>query len=324
MPLSSTDNILVGGNRHLTGWDESTWGTKPGSPDYVYLPLTEYGVRLNRKRRSNRPYFGQFGVKHGKTTSGMPQGNMAGALHGYYPATITTSLAEWIITKAFGNPASNDLPSFGVEDAQGPDLSNKQHNGLRINTFTLTGTEDDDSVLWTADVMGKTEVSVETAQTVPNDLEKLTEFEFPDVTLSVADSSDGVEIEMQSFQLVRNNNLRPAYVGSRSPRHLKRTTRNTSFQTVILKNSDTYDEAERLFINGDPDAEYDLTLTLLGLHNGTASDDYARLVISMPRCQLVMPEDAHALEDYTRTTLNFEILKPDSASADISLVWDTV
>lgn len=323
MPLSSTDNILVGGNLHYTAWDESTWGTKPGSPTYFFLPLNECGIRLNRKRRTNTPYFGQFGKKHGKTTSGMPQGNIGGALHAYHPAGLSKSVAQWLLEKAFSNPASNDLLSFGIENAQGPDLSNKQWNGLRMNTFTLTGSEDDDSVMWTADVMGRTEVSPETAQTVPVDLEKFLEFEFPDVTLSVADSSDGVEIDMQSFQLVRSNGLRPAYVGNRSPRHLKRTVRGTTFQAVILKNSDTYDEAERLFVGGDPDAEYDLTLTLRGLHNGSAANDYTTIEILMARCQLVTPEDQHAVEDYSRTTLNFECMKPDTSDADFEISFGT-
>lgn len=326
MALSSDGNILVGGNLHYTAWAETsaaTWGTKPVSPTYLYLPLTECGIRLNRLRRNNMPYFGQFGRKHGKTVSGYPQGNIGGALHGYHPSGLSKSVAQFLLEMAFSNPASNDLLSFGLESAQGPDLCNKQWDGLRMNSFTLQGSEDDGVVTWSADVIGKSESQPTTAQTVPNDLEKFSEFEFPDVTLSVADSSDGTPIDMQSFQLVRNNGLRPSKLGSRTPRHLKRTQRNTTFQCVILKNSDTYDDAQRLFLAGTPDAEYDLTLTLKGLHNGSTTNNFTTVTITMKRAQLSEPEDAHAVEDYSRTTLNFDLLKPDSSDAEFSIAYGT-
>jgi hypothetical protein len=323
MPLSSADNILVGGNLHYTAWAESVWGTKPGSPDEFLLPLTECGIKLNRKRRNNLPYFGQFGRKHGKTVSGYPQGNIAGALHGYHPAGLSKSVAQWLLEMAFNSPASNDLPSFGIESAQGPDIANKQWDGLRMNSFTLSGSEDDGVVMWSADVIGKLETQPATAYTVPDDLEKFSEFEFSDCVLTVADSSDGVVLEMQSFQLVRNNGLKPAMLGGRSPTHLKRTQRNTTFQCVILKNSDDYDDAERLFIDNTPDSEYDLTLTLRGLHNGSSTNNYTTVSIVMARAQLATPDDAHAVEDYSRTTLNFDLLKPDTSEADFAISFST-
>lgn len=324
-------DVILGPNRHVTMWpedpdedssSEATWGTKPGTPRYYHMPLDTYDVRLTRDHRNNTPYLGQKARKHGRAYRGMPSGSFGGKLHGYWPSGATRSLAQFLMDMAFGLPDSNFINSFGAEDAQGPDTANKQHNGLRINRFTLSGSDQSGVVEFTADVMGKSEATVGTAQTVPNDLEKLLDFEFPDATmeLDLAGGTSYTEHEIESFQLVRDNMLRPKYLNSREPTALASGGRETTLQLSIPKHANTWDGYARTltadtFISG--------RLTLLGLHNGSAANNYTKVVIVFPRLRFVDPSDRHNVNDYSMTTLDFQCLKPDSASAEISLTWST-
>lgn len=329
--MAYPDDVLVGQNNYVTIWDEdpdgassseATWGTKPGSPAYAFCPVEEYGVVLTREHRNNTPYLGQFAKKHGRAWRGMPQGSIRGKLHGYWPSGFGKSLAQFWFDMAFGQPAANDLYSFGAEFAQGPDQSNKQHDGLRINQLTISGSDQSGVYEFAADVMGKTESNVVTAQTVPNDLEKLLEFEFADSTweFDLAGGTSYTAHSIASIQVVRNNGLKPKYLNSRTPTALKRTMRDTSIQLQIPKHVNTWDGYARTLT---ADTFVSARWTLLGLHNGSASDAYTKLVVVFPYLRLVDPQDALPVEDYAMTTLNFQALKPDTSSAEVSLTWST-
>ena len=325
------ENTLVGQKRFVIAWDEDpdattsgAWGTKPVSPSTFLLPLDTCDVNLRKDRRNNKPYFGQFATKHGRSYRGMPQGNMAGALHGYKPANLSISIAEWLFNQALNDPTATEINSFGIEDVQGPDLTNKQINGLRFNTFTLQGSESSGRVEWSGDVMGKSESQVDTTSySVPDDMEKLLDFEFQDVTfeLDLAGGTSWTEWKIDSFNLTCNNGLKPKYLNSRTPTMLKRTMRDRNFQVVIPKHVDTWDDYARVLTS---DAEPSARLTLLGLHNGTLSNAYTKVIIVFPRLQLVSgPQDRWAVEDYAMQTLDFQCLKPDTSTNELTHTWST-
>lgn len=325
------EDTLVGGKRFIVAWHEDpdsstdgSWGTKPVSPSTFLLPVETCDVNIRKDRRNNKPYFGQFGVKHGRSYKGMPQGSMGGALHGFKPANLSISIAQWLFDQAFGDPTLSEMNSFGIEDVQGPDLANKQINGLRFNTFSLQGSEQSGRLEWSGDVMGKSETQVNTTTyTVPDDLEKLYDFEFADITFEfdLAGGTSYTAHQIQSFNLQRNNGLKVAYLNSRTPTMLKRTMRDTSLQIVVPKHADTWDDYARVF---DSDAEPSARLTILGKHNGSLSDTYTKLVAVFPRLQFVgQPQDRHAVEDYTFQTLDFQCLKPDTSANEITLTWST-
>lgn len=325
------ENTLVGQKRFVIAWDENpdattdgAWGTKPASPSTFLLPLDTFDVSLRKDRRNNKPYFGNFGIKHGRSYRGLPQGNIGGALHGYKPANLSISLAEWLFNQALGDPTLTEINSFGCEDVQGPDLTNKQINGLRFNTFTVQGGESTGRVEWSGDVMGKSEVQVDTTTySVPDDMEKLLDFEFADVTFEfdLAGGTSYTEWEIDSFNFSANNGLKPKYLNSRTPTMLKRTMRERNLQIVIPKHVDTWDDYARVLTS---DAEPSARLTMLGLHNGTLSDSYAKVVMVFPRLQLVSgPQDRWATEDYTMQTLDFQCLKPDTSAQEVTVTWST-
>ena len=36
---------ILGPNSFVNIYPESTWGTKPGTPDYVFLPCDKFGIK---------------------------------------------------------------------------------------------------------------------------------------------------------------------------------------------------------------------------------------------------------------------------------------
>lgn len=304
--------VVTGQNIHVTAWDEDnltggsgTWGTKPGSPTYKFLPCYSYDVKFNTTRRNSRPHLGQYAVKHGRRYKGIPSGSMSGPM--------TASVAEFITDWAFAGDGVNFPSSIGCERAEGPDVANEQANGLMCNTFTLAGNEDQGNVVWTADVMGHSVGTVGTAQTVPNDLDSLSDFEFIDATLEI----DSTATQMSGFSLNRQNNLVPKWLGSSTPQTLARTSQTTNFSFELPKQAATYDVVRRLLT---AETEYDITLAVAGITGGGTT---TTVTIDMPRCQVIMPDDAYGVDQLTMTTISTQCLKPDTSAAPISITVAT-
>jgi len=316
--MTELTSIIVDQDIHVTTWAESTWGTKPGSTPYVFLPLTQLDVAFQAERRENRPFLGQFGRNHGRRLKGMPRGSMGGLLHGFYDSDVSKSLAEFVLDWVFDSPTSNFPPSIGLERAEGPNVANEQFNGLRVNQFTLTGSEDSGVVSWTADVMGHSAAAVVTAQTIPNDLETMADFEFADVSMTVDHGGGAAAEQISEFTLVRNNALEVKYLGALTPQALFRTDRLTTFSFNFPKQADTYDVYRRLMTS---ETELDIILSMQGLHNGTAANDYTTCTIDMERCQIASIEDANG--NPKMVTVNCVVLKPDSSTADVVVTFGT-
>lgn len=314
-------NEIHGEKSYLFLAPEATWGTTPGTPGYFFCPVTSYEVRMQRDRRNAQPFVGLRQRKHGRSYRGMPSGALQTALYGVYPgagvssSATDQSIAEHLLEWGLGSHESVDLPSKLAEWAEGPNVANVRHNGLRVNTATLEGSAGNGGITINLDLMGKSESAVVTAQTLPTDLDKLVEFDFADSSFTLGGSA----ISLESFRLSVANNLTPVYLNSTAPSHLSAGQRVASVQLVPIKNSDTYGALNRAFT----ESESAITITLKGLHNGTgtAGTNYTQVVITLPRCAFVNPEDTRNIAELMRQPLNFDVLKPDSSSNDLSMVW---
>ena len=116
---------------------ETTWGTTPGTPDFYHLPVTSYGVKMARDRRNSTPFVGLQQRKHGRSFRGMPSWQLQTNLYGYKPGGAAQSIMEYLITWACSQPESIDKLSKFADWADGPDISNVRHNGLRVNGWTV-------------------------------------------------------------------------------------------------------------------------------------------------------------------------------------------
>lgn len=307
--------VIHGIHSYLALFAETTWGTTPGSPVFYHIPVATYGVKMNRDRRNSTPFIGLHQRKHGKSFRGMPSGQLQTNMYGWKPGGAAQSIMEYLVTWAMSQPETVDKLSKGADWAEGPDVSNVRHNGLRVNGWTIEGSADSGTVTISLDLMGKTETALATAQTLPNDRELCIEMEFSDCTFALG----GVAQNLRSFRWQGQNNLAATYVNATSPSYLAAGQLVESLNFQMLKEADTYAAYNRAF------AEQEMTgqIVLKGPHNGTGTGgtNFTVLTVDFNRLAFVAPEDSRAINALIEEGLTFDVLKPDSASAAKTLTY---
>lgn len=297
---------------------ETTWGTTPGTPTYYHVPVTTYAVKMTRDRRNSTPFVGLQQRKHGRSFRGMPSGQLQTNLYGYKPGGADQSIMEYLVTWACSQPETIDKLSKLADWAEGPDVSNVRHNGLRVNGWTIEGSADSGTVTISLDLMGKTESALVTAQSLPNDREKCLEMEFADCTFALG----GTPYLLRSFRWQGQNNLAATYLNGTSPAFLASGQLVESLNFTFMKADDTFAAYNRAF------AEQEMTgqMVLKGGHNGTGGvgTDYTVLTVDFNRLAFVAPEDTRAMNALIEEGLTFDVLKPDSSSAAKTLAYTEV
>lgn len=296
---------------------ESTWGTTPGTPSYYHVPVTTYGVKMKRDRRKSRPFTGLLQAKHGKSFRGMPAGQLQTGLYGFKPSGSSLSIMQLLIDWAMSEPETVDKISKLAEWAEGPDISNVRHNGLRVNGWTIEGSADSGTVTISLDLMGKTESALATAQSIPNDRELCIEMEFSDCTFALG----GVAQQLRSFQWQGQNALAATYLNGTAPAHLSAGDLTETLNFTIMKAADTYTAYNRAF------SEVNMTgqIVLKGPHNGTGTGgtDYTVLTIDFNRLSFIEPADSSS-NALIEEGLSFDVFKPDTSSAAKTLTYSEI
>lgn len=329
MPITE-NNLILGATKYLTMYDESTWGVRPASPTYFHIPVTDYNVKFTPVNRQANPYIGEYQRMHNQNYKGMPSGTMVLPLYGFHLPSMGKSIAQYILDWAFGDYELIALTSKGAEWAEGPNVANKRHHGLRVNSATLSGSEDTGFIGVSLELQGQSEDGEDilvTAQTLPANRFKLVDFEYcgsaanADTTFFLG--ADGTEpIYPKSFQIQIQNGLKAEYLNSFNPSLLPKTQRVVTMQVVLPKNSDTYDAFRRL-----PNAtELVGQFLLKGLHMGTGTNgtNWSQAQIDMPRCSYVNHTDQGGIADLAFQPLDFVLLKPQTSSNDITFTWTDV
>lgn len=305
--------IMEGRKSYATFFAEATWGTRPATPVYYHIPVDPYGVVMNRETRNADPFIGILGQKHNKSFRGMPSGQIVTCPYGYKPNSNALSIMQYLVDWGISEPQTIEKLSKGVDWAEGPDVSNKTHLGLRVNSLTLEGSADSGRVLLTLDVMGKTEVALVTAQTLVDDREGIIEPEFSDVTAALGGSA----ISIGSFRYTVANNLTPTYLNGTSPAHLTAGQLVETLEFEIIKTADTYSALQRAFAESEVTGQ----LVIKSPHNGTGSTGtYTVLTIDFGRLAFLNPADS-AQKALLRQRLSFKPLKPDSSTATKVLTY---
>ena len=78
--MAVTTPIVGGVDNYINIYSEATWGTRPGSPTVLNLPVTGYTVASQRNSRQTQAHYGQFGAIWTHHVNGMPSGKIAGEL----------------------------------------------------------------------------------------------------------------------------------------------------------------------------------------------------------------------------------------------------
>lgn len=307
---------IVGFGDYAVIYPETVWGTRPVSPTRTPIPVTQCGLKFAAETRKHNLYTGVLPRKHSTNFRGMVAGPFNAPLFGW--VKNAKPLARWLIE--WGMPATNavDLPSYGVQWHSGDaDEASNQYNGCRVNDMTISGSEDSGFVDAALNLMGKSDEALATGDilAVPDDMEKLVDFSFKDVTFTL----DSVATLCASFSIKQTNGLKPKYLNSATPSRLYRTSRIIEVNLVPLRLDDTWD----IICRALGMSEHTLTVAMSGPHNGTGTGGTTNTTVSFafPRLSYQNHAPTGGREDILTDGLNFEALKPDTVSDIMAVTW---
>jgi hypothetical protein len=296
--------------------ETEAWATLDGEPDYVFTPVTSFGLDEDERIRNAQVYAGQINAAYQNRQRGLVKGNIVTPLFGWRPSGLTTSLAEFWLGWAAGQRGTK-LPQSRAFEWSREDTANERHLGCRVNGFTLQGSEAGISL--TIDVIGRTVEPFSTAQTLPNDMQELIEFLFDD---SVVCTLNSIATNISQFSWQVQRPLTPNWENAALITGLPAGQRWTETFTVTKKKVDatwqTRGRTAGVF-------ECPLVLTLKGVHQGTGTGgtNYAKATITMPRLSLTSVKEQGSPNELTET-LTFNVLKPQSSSAASAVTWSEV
>lgn len=319
-------NEILGARSYLCLASEDIWGSNPmgaagsgsnasgSAQDYMHIPVDAYGVKFTPQNRQSNPFIGLLQQKHSTNFRGMPSGGLQTKFYGWQADNMGKSIAQYLMEWGFQNHEDTTPPSMSAIWAEGPDVSNKIHTGLRVTNAILAGQDDSGEVTISLELMGKDEDTLGTMPTLPTDREKLIEAKFADVTLTLG----GAAVNIKDFQWQVQSQLIVEHLNSYWPSLILKTRHVETFQCTLIKNSSTYDVYRRL----STDTELAATLVVKGLHNGTGSTgNYSQVSISLPRMHFLNSDDQISPTELARQPLQFAVLKPDSSSNCSAMTW---
>jgi hypothetical protein len=321
-------NEILGARSYFAFAVEDVWGSNPvgaaagsgsnasgSAQDYMHLPVMEYSVRFRPENRQAQAFTGVLQQKHSTNFRGRPSGNLVCPFFGWATHNLSKSLAQALMEIGFANHEDTEPPSLTGVWAQGPNIANLIHNGLRCNNATLSGSADSGEVNISLGLDGKSEALLSTAPSLPVDREKLIDAKFADTTFSIG----GSQIQIKDFSWAVQNMLIVEFLNSYTPQLILKTAHRETLTVTLMKNSSTYDAYRRL----TTDTDLVGALTVRALHNGTLSDTYAKLSVAFPRMHLLDVDDQFGMTDLARQPLSFQILKPDTSANCSAMTWTT-
>ena len=308
--------VHAGWQRRIHFAAETTWGTTPGSPAYIYLPYSSYSVIATPQSVQAGLFTGHRQRRHNRVNRYTVQGQVQTPLWGYQvdDGVNTQSIAQRLIAPALSAPAGLELDALLFEIFEN-DTENKRHNGLRINNLTLAGDSQSNIITLTLDLIGKSETGGITEQSLSATLPQPVEFLFSDSTFAYAGSA----IELESFQITVNNNLQPRWGNASTISYLTNGERHVNYQFSVVKTANTWDALRRSTAVNNATAQ----LVLKGLHGGTAANNYTTVTIDFDRVNFMNASDNGDLNALWSQSPEFVVLKPDTTDNEIDVTYGT-
>lgn len=313
---------LANSQYYLMLADESTWGTV--GTTWYHLPVNSYGVRFRPTSRQAKPKVGLQQGKHFSNTKGFVAGQIDTYLYGYGAGSSTSvSLMEKLLTWGFGDSESVCGAAKSAEwGLAGTDYGNKKHLGLRCDSITVRGSEDQDAISVMLNVMGQNESSTTfEMEGLPSDMNGITEVEFTNVDFYIGDDSGSLALlPIRAFAIQRNRGLKEHYLGSDRPTYLGATTNETSVVIAPMK----LDRDNDVLLRALGSQEQYGRFIFKGSHVGSLSTgDLAVATVDIPRMALVNKEDSDDRDGFTFEQLQWTALKPDTTDNSVVLAYST-
>lgn len=311
--------ITPGSICYLVVCRESTWGTKPGSPTNVYLPVENPAINMVPQLRESKPFSGTPSGVHAQVVRASPSGTIQVPLYPWQLSGHTKSLAqhimEWALPTAFDASTMCDFPSMTIEASEGA-ISDRQFLGMRVGQFQLSGSEQDPGMKMALTLMGKDANALGTPPAAPPDNKNgLQDMQFSDLVLTV----DGVETSINNFQLDMNFGMQSIFNSSDRPEIILASEISGSLALGRQKGDSTWDE----LLCDSATHEYSIVAELRGSHNGTGGVGTTEtvLTITLPRCVLKDAPTAWVMNNANTQNLNFVLKKPDTSDEMISAAF---
>lgn len=315
----------------------SAWGTEATVPVLLHHPVAKYDVKAGRMTKENDRLIGIAQSGHLQNVGKMLAGGLDVPFYGHVDSGTTIALAQSMFEWAFGDGSTVTLETSDarpsatvyniVRDGGNTQISSRKDAGLRVNKFTLKGSEDG-FVEMSLELMGKSTAEFSSSpNALPNDRQELTEALFIDSIVTLG----GSNLPVASFELSVDFGLKPRRLTGAAAAGLTTGGWITNLPAagkvkaeltlVPLKTVNTWDGYQRLMATIDLAA----VLSVQGLHGGSGgSGDYTRLSLSMARCALKNADEVFGNDDIANQPLKFTVLKPSSSAVMIVPTWSEV
>jgi hypothetical protein len=315
----------MGWEKYVVLTPEDTWPVLDDTNADLYLPYSEYSVRVTsqsvqaelfsgwRQRRANRIVRANLG------------GNIAAPL--YCTHTGAKSYAQWLIDWALSGPASKYGDSFTgrLNDETG---DNVRHLGLRVNTMTISGNAQDGRLLFTMAVNGHSEVDESAMPALSATAPLPSEFLFADCQFFLSDevaaesaSSPGEEIHPDSFTITINNTHEVKHLNDHWPSVIAQGVRKVDVKLGWLKENSTYSD----LLRSSDVTNRAFRIDALGNHLGTgASGTHTRMQLLFDRLNFANQASRIGLNTLTMEDVDWVSLKPDTAASEMEAAFSLV
>jgi len=308
-------NEIVRTLNYLCMGNETDWGQLPDPATYFHIPVLNYTVVAIPQERTADPFVGFMGQAQRNTPMYHVAGRLTAPLYGWKPTNLSTSIMQFLIDWGFGNQQTLATPSKFAEWAEGPNVANKRHLGLRVDQATIMGSADLKTFVIDLALQGQSEVGSFSAQTLPTNRNKLVEPQFPAGVFTL----NGSTIKLKSIQLTVARKLQVEWLNSTTPYLILATNYLMGFKAVPAKNADTYDAYRRNIGS----TEYTGVLEITANHNGTGSVDTTNTVatITMNRLGWRGTGEVGQKNQIAFQEIDHIGLKPDTSDQDLTIVY---
>jgi hypothetical protein len=314
MSLTNPVGLEVSGfQKYLLLAQETSWGVNPTSPVWIYVPYTEYGVMAKPQVFAPQLFTGLYQARESRITHTMLDGPLTVPFYGYQ--TASKSIAEYLIRWAWYRTISPIYTDSYVAQLFENALDNKQHNGLRITQFTISGDNQNGIINFQATLMGSLETGgVTMGAVIPVSTPQPAAFLYKDTTLTLNDGGGAVTFFPRSFSLTVNNNMTPETTNSQWPTLLHAGVRNVQLSFSLFKNSNYWD----IFNRATGSQNITATLLLKGIHEGTGgSGTFSTVQADFARLSFVNAATAGDLNALLQQQLQFTALKNDTSADEL-------
>jgi len=281
---------VLGAMQKLRFVEEETWGSLPGSPSYIGLPISEDGYTLGLRGGYHFPAvkIGSYQRKYSAAVGRNLEGSL---LVGVWP-----ELAQYLFDFALGRDENGELPSYAFEFSS-PGVEAKRHLGCKVDTLTISSAAASPGLQLAFDLIGKAEEEITdfSAPSIPAGVP----FVFQHATFEIdGEGSEGVE----AFSIEVANNLTRGPHGSElSIAYLLAGLEVVTGTATVLYDRSTYNEHIRQASQGSFKAIFT---------HPAGGSPVPQIVIYLPQIVLTSAPEAGGPGDIIRQTLNFEAELP--------------